>query len=143
MEAKTWQETVISDREIKSVLLKVADVYYDAEIQVTVSHTAVARAQAEISFKAGQREGFLLGKNADFSLLSDKERDACNKAAEEFLEAVKQEGRREVVEWIEEHSSFEGRTHWNEDNLPAIWETLRVFHDIEWQAKLKEWEVEK
>ena len=54
MEAK---DTVMSDREIKSVLLEVADRYYDAEIQVTVSHTALAQTQAEISFKFGYEQG--------------------------------------------------------------------------------------
>ena len=52
------EDTVMSDVEIKEKLLEVAEIYYDAEIYVNVSHTRLVRDQAEITwpiaFEAGR-----------------------------------------------------------------------------------------
>ena len=43
--AHTCLECGLSDEEIKKILLEVADRYYDAEIHINVSHTAIAKGQ--------------------------------------------------------------------------------------------------
>ena len=45
LEPRAEEDGLLTDEEIGTVLLEVADWYYDAEVNVTVSYTAVAKAQ--------------------------------------------------------------------------------------------------
>jgi len=80
-----------------------------------------------ISFKAGEQLGITKGislRVKDMSLLSETEMNELNTIAENYLEAVRQEGRREVAEWI---SCYEYNKY-----------SIFVNHN-EWQAQLKWW----
>ena len=141
MEAK---DTVMSDREIKSVLLEVADRYYDAEIQVTVSHTALAQTQAEISFKFGYEQGLREqgSPRADAEIrLADEE--YAREFRKEWIEdekliepfkAGKEAGIREVVKDLEmiDKESYDTR-----DFARRVCDLI-----VDWQVKLKEWQVQ-
>jgi len=42
---------LLNDEEIREILLDVADHYYDAETDVTVSHTVIAQVQRDLTNK--------------------------------------------------------------------------------------------
>ena len=76
----------------------------------------VAKAQAEISFKIGKTAGV-----AESLIPSLKAIEASRKA-----------GIKEVVEWVKTHSFESEGNKW----AVSLW-------DKEWQAKVKEWGIEK
>ena len=87
---------------------------------------AVAKAQAEISFKAGQEEGFILAKVTDPVLLSKAEHEELNRRAKAFLDDVKLSGIKEVVERSNEPCPHTGGF-------------LKRDCDTCWQAQVKDW----
>ena len=108
-------DTVMSQEQIVTCLRKVAE--YTAK----KAAVAISTAQAEVSFQAGQEQGFRAGVYA---------------------------GRKEVVEWLkaqidDKPYQFLGCyiTKWSKTDEPTL--ALTNFHkDEEWQAKLKEWGLE-
>ena len=101
MEAKTWQDTMLTPLEIY-VLIKGKSVDEEKEI--------IAKAQAEHSFKAGEQFGFIKGiisKVDDVTLLSKDELADLNVKAETYLQTVRQEGIKKIKEEIENHSTLE------------------------------------
>ena len=96
----------------------------------------VLQAQAEISFKAGIRKGLILGKQIDASLLNSSELADLNERVENYLDSVKKEGRREVVDTVKD---FIPKHH----NLCyGVIDPHPDCKNCRWQAQLKEWGVQ-
>lgn len=95
-------------------------------------YKAVAQAQAEISFKAGEHKQKLICSqcpNAGSCLNTE----GCLEEIESGLEAIKKAGIREVVEWLE--GEFVKATG-------DLVKPYRFINEDGWQAKLKEWGIE-
>ena len=115
MEAKTWQDTIMSEKELDQLLTSTG--------HQAIHPLAIAYTQAE-------------------------------KTWDTAFEAGRQEGIREVVEWIktkmylrtnfkeEEQSEFLqiDSTALLDDGVPRLWEF--GVDPKEWQAKLKDWGIE-
>ena len=91
----------------------------------------VAKAQAEISFKAGVKVGYQRG------LVMKPDPDGVY---ENGLIDGKQEGRKEVVEWIETHKTINFFDPFS--NTPRLERWLASVNHKDWQAKLREWGIE-
>ena len=103
MEAKTWQDTVIHAAGCTTNLgIIEATCNCGAEYQAKITW--------DIAFKVGKQEGFADGQ-------ADK---GHNDAILRAVEASRQEGIKEVVEWVNKHGMIGPR-------------------DPVWQDQLKEW----
>jgi len=110
----SWKDTVMSNKQILGVFKNTPNLSDDAKMAM-LGGRAVAQAQAEISFKAGQE-----------SILED---------VSYSLSSAHQKGIREVVEWIQKEGiwaqvPFKGKRKE---------ETMWCLFPEEWQVKLKEW----
>ncbi len=101
MEAK---DTVMSEEQVWAVISK-------CEGTATEARHDVNKAQAEISFKAGEESITKLRQDE----------------IEDFYNEGRQAGRKEVVEWMRKYG--------------IIMETIDMHLEYQWQAQLKEWEV--
>ena len=119
MEAK---DTVMKIAELLDIEEAVEDAVFSGQ-ETDTKPVAIAKAQAESSFKAGREEGFILAKVTDPVLSSKAEHEELNRRAKVFLEDVRKAGMREVVEWIEKYK----------------WLQEEILFSEEWQAQLKEW----
>jgi len=126
MEVKTWQDTVMGEEQILTLKIP-CEPGLSTDGLLLCAYKGIAKAQAEISFKAGKSEGH---------------REALDDAWDKVMGAKKsgfdegrQEGIREVVEWIKslkhrDRTSSAGKYYF--------------FPEIEWgkwQAKLKKWGI--
>ncbi len=125
MEAKKlgWKDTVMRPEEMGELIIHPGEEVQDV----------VAKAQAEITWpiaeKAGVRKGYSAGK-------IDGQYTNHKRHGKKMVQA-RQEGRREVVEWIESHSELHAMPYL--DYECAWLDGQRSFYEDELQAKLKEW----
>lgn len=113
-----WEDTVMSPKQIETAikvgwLPHLEETLTDYEL-FELRYKSVAQAQAEISFKAGKKQGMT---------------DKIGVLNAEYR-AGKKAGIKEVVEFIEKH------THTMNTNMYGI-----SLGRVEWQAQKKEWEV--
>ena len=107
-----WEATLMSDEQIEA-------------IQVTnqggnVDDLNIAKAQAEVSFKAGEEQGIKT------TLI------AYESTCETLIQQAKKAGIKEVVEWIQEYSHL----HYGSNQ-----EELLFMPKNNWQFKLREWGI--
>ena len=91
------------------------------------------RSIAEIAFEAGEQQGIVRGSILgvkDITLLSREEMAELNAKAEAYIQGIKQDGIREVVEWINGNIYFT-----DTQNMPRLFNV--------WKAKLRVWGVDK
>ncbi len=104
-----WKDTVMSDNQLYDILGVIPrddeDIY------------DVIKAQAEISFKAGQK-------------------DVCTVAVSDIIGRGVEIGRKEVVEWIERTTHTYHSVPWDEDSL------VRNLLEEGWQAQKKRWNTD-
>ena len=91
--------------------------------------------ERDIAYKAGMKAGFILSMSVDAKLLQDAEVAELNERAKSFLEEIKRDGKKEVVEWIKS------------DNI-ELWEewTDKLYgwkiHKLDMDTKIEEWGIE-
>ena len=107
-----WEDTVLDDRQL--------EIHCGVGINHHIPREKKREAQAEFSFKAGVN-----------SILTELH------SPSNLVQAARQEGVREVVEWIEAHSA---KIWDNEYDARVV--VAREFNLKEWQAFLKEKGIE-
>ena len=121
MEAK---DTVMTKEQIDALWLEHWNMVDNLPPSFEVWKRVYPLAQAEISFKAGMDKGFIISKVTDPVLSSEYEHEELNRRAKAYLDSVKQEGIKEVVEWIHAHGFM----------MPD--------DKGEWESQLKKWGIE-
>ncbi len=164
MVAKTWEGTIISNEDIMDLNIpcetcdkKLSWGFPTVECMecMALKHR---EKQAEISFKAGQEIRQLeidttikaiLGQTPSHCNQHEKFMDecmACQDTCNENidwklfgrLQEIRQEERKEVIEWIKVHSQIE----YCDPDVMAYFNEYRWIDEDEWQAKFKELEIE-
>lgn len=124
------KDTVMKPVELDNLAEQYPCLDFSFEDDYQTECEIMREAQAKISFKAGYKEG-----------LADRE-----DAGDQEYKAGKLAGIREVVEWLHKHSPYliAGADLFAESAGHEMSQDISYYPNIklvEWQAKLKEWEV--
>lgn len=96
------------------------------------------KTQSKLSFKVGQKEGFAEGCIKTAQRLTDERRmdiiASIDIIRESELQKAKQEGRREVVKWVDKDGYLVDLRATNLGDIPVF-----LCHSERWQDKKKEW----
>ena len=125
MEAKDTVKSVPAHSE--SIWCPHCGEEFGIESEVEYEREAQAEITAPIFFKLGLKEGFILSKVTDPVLLSKTEHKELNRRAKAFLDGVRMEGIKEVVECAERLL------------LPFVYDGSPK--RLEWQIQKKVWGV--